>query len=77
MTAFYDATQVMTDNFVVFRFLAINCTINTRHFDGGWNQIKTVPCVTPYLNYQIGNRTQWVKISFAALMESPYVPRTK
>ena len=34
MTAFYDATQVMTDNFAVFRFFAINCTINTRYFDG-------------------------------------------
>ena len=41
MTAFYDATQVMTDNFVVFRFFAINCTINTRHFVPSWNLIKT------------------------------------
>lgn len=32
MTAFYDATQVMMDDFTVFRFFVINCTINTRHF---------------------------------------------
>ena len=36
MTAFYDTVQILTNNFTVFRFLAIN----SYQPGNGWNRIK-------------------------------------
>lgn len=65
---FHDTAQGITDDIMRYRSISLNC----RHFDDTWKRIKTVLRVISDLDPQIDGRTQCVKISFVALIESPY-----